>query len=209
MKSFIVFHVSILLFMLICDNLRAQSWDYVKEKNGIRIYTRTPENSSFKCFKGETIFHTSMQKLGLYIGNVRNFNWWDKNIRELKVIDPGSEKHVRYYFVYHVAWPLWDRDICVDVFISIDTISGEKVVYAKPLPDVIPERQKMVRIKNYWQKWTLRPISDNSVHAVLEGFVDPGGSVPAWLYNMVIVETPLSVMGGIKQRVESADHNSE
>ncbi len=34
----------------------------------------------------------------------------------------------------------------------------------------------------------------------LEGFTDPGGIVPAWLLNMVIVETPLKVMEGIKKR---------
>ena len=190
---------------LLCSYcIQAQTWDYIKEKNGIKIYTRTPEYSSFKCFKGETILHATMQETGMYVGNVKNFNWWDKNIRELKVIESESDKHVKYYFIYDVPWPLNDRDICVEVFITIDTASGVKVVYAKPLPGVIPERDDIVRIKNYWQKWTLTPIGNNSVHAVLEGFVDPAGSVPAWLYNMVIVETPLKVMGGIKQRVEAA-----
>ncbi|MCX6283323.1 MAG: hypothetical protein NTW31_03680 [Bacteroidetes bacterium] len=192
------------LFLFCSHCLPAQSWYFIKEKNGIKIYTRIPEYSSFKCFKGETILHASMKEIGMYIGNVKNFNWWDKNIRDLKVLESDSDKHVKYYFIYDVTWPLNDRDICVDVVISIDSVSGVKVVYAKPLPGVVPEQEGIVRIKNYWQKWTLTPIDKNSVHAILEGFVDPAGSVPAWLYNMVIVETPLKVMGGIKQKVEAA-----
>ncbi|MEI6885921.1 MAG: hypothetical protein WCO02_15620 [Bacteroidota bacterium] len=183
----------------------AQSWDFIKDKNGIKIYTRSSDSSSFKTFKGETVFHASMQELGKYIGNVKNFNWWDKNIRDLRVLESGSDRHVKYYFLYNVSWPLQDRDFCVEVFISTDTVSGIKTVYAKPLPDVVPQREGVVRIKHYWQKWTLKPVSENMVEGVLEGFVDPGGSVPAWLYNLVIVETPLSVMGGIKQRVESPE----
>lgn len=203
----VVIPINIFLALLISQLLQAQTWDYIKEKDGIKIYTRTPQNSPFKCFKGETVFHASMQKIGLYIGNVRNFNWWDKNIRELRVLDQVSDKEIRYYFIYHVPWPLSDRDLCVEVMINIDTVSGEKVIYASPLPGIIPERHGIVRIKNYWQRWTLRPISKNSVYAVLEGFVDPGGSVPAWLYNMVIVETPLRVMEGIKHKVETKDHD--
>ena len=206
MKSFLL--PALFAFCLIAGlDTSAQSWNFIKEKNGIKIYTRTPENTSFKSFKGETVFHASMEKLGLYIGNVRNFNWWDKNIRDLKVLEAEFGKHAIYYFVYHVPWPLSDRDLCVEVFISYDTLKDEKVVSAKPLTGRIPEQKGIVRIRDYWQKWTLTGISKDSVHAVLEGFVDPGGSVPAWLYNMVIVETPLNGMGGIKARVEPALDN--
>ncbi|MCX6241077.1 MAG: hypothetical protein NTX43_04640 [Bacteroidetes bacterium] len=197
--AFLIIHSCLLPFS---HPISAQSWNYIKEKNGIKIYTYTPDYSSFKCFKGVTVFHATMKEIGLYIGNVRNFSWWDDNIRELRVLDAKSDDHVEYYFVYHVSWPLSDRDFYVDVFISTDSISGEKIVYAKPLKDTLPERDGIVRIKKYWQKWTLKPIDSNSVHAELEGFVDPGGSVPSWLYNLVIVETPLKVMGGIKHKVE-------
>ncbi|MEI6889909.1 MAG: hypothetical protein ACOYM0_08205 [Bacteroidales bacterium] len=203
MRSVVAMSFLILLFKLLGLNLPAQTWNYIKEKNGIKIYTRIPENSAFKCFKGETVFHASMQELGLYIGNVKNFNWWDKNIRELRVLDPGSASYIQYYFIYHVPWPLNDRDLCVEVFISTDTLNGKKVVYARPLPGVIPQRKGIVRITDYWQKWTLIPLGKDSVQAILEGFVDPGGSVPAWLYNLVIVETPLKVIEGIKQKAEA------
>jgi hypothetical protein len=190
------------LFLACSLTTAAQSWNFIKEKEGIRVYTRTPENSTFKCFKGETVFHASMEKLGMYIGNVKNFNWWDKNVKELKVIEAEAGKHAKYYLVYDLPWPVSDRDLCVEAFITYDTLKKEKIVSSKPLPGAVPERKGIVRIQNYWQKWTLTAINDNTVHAVLEGFVDPGGSIPSWLYNMVIVETPLNVMGGIKAKVE-------
>ncbi len=207
MKSLVALLLIHSMLLPFSGSAQVQSWNFIKEKNGIKIYTCTPAYSSFKCFKGETVFHASMQELGLYIGNVKNFSWWDDNIRELRVLNSKSNNQVEYYFVYHVSWPLSDRDFYVNVVITTDSASGEKIVYAKPLNDSIPEREGIVRIRKYWQKWTLKPIDSSSVHAVLEGFVDPGGSVPAWLYNMVIVETPLKVMGGIKKRVEVTDRH--
>jgi len=188
--------------VLMCSALSAQTWNFIKEKEGIKIYTRTPDHSNFKCFKGETVFHTTMEKLSRYIGNVENVDWWDKNVKEIKVLTFEPDKLVRYYLVYDVPWPMNDRDLCVEAKITVDPITGEKTVSAKPLPDAVPERKGIVRIRNYWQKWTLKPTGNNTIQAVLEGFVDPGGNVPSWLYNMVIVDTPLKVMRGIKKLVE-------
>ncbi len=204
-----VFLPCLVMFILFnCHQTSAQPWNFVKEKNGIKIYTRAEENSSFKSYKGETILHAGMQIISRYIGNVKNFSWWDKNIRELRVLDQqSSDNKIRYYFVYQVPWPLNDRDFCVDVTIDVDSVSGEKVVFAQPYPEEIPERKGIVRIKKYWQRWTLHPIGKNAVNATLEGFVDPGGNVPSWLYNMVIVETPLKVMEGIKMKVEENPTN--
>jgi hypothetical protein len=72
---------------------------------------------------------------------------------------------------------------------------------------VIPEREGLVRIKNYWQRWTIEPTGKDMVHVVLEGYVDPAGSVPDWIYNMVITDTPLKIIRGIKQRLENNNGN--
>jgi hypothetical protein len=144
-----------------------------------------------------------MVQLGQYIGNVKNFNWWDKNVRELKVMESLPGVYAKYYLVYKVPWPFDDRDLCVEVHISYDTVKGIKTVYATPLAKEVPERKGIVRIKKYWQRWTLKEINDTTIRATLEGFVDPAGNIPSWLYNMVITDTPLNVINGVKERVES------
>jgi hypothetical protein len=201
MKHPLVFPVILLLF-LANSPVHGQDWTFAKEKNGIKVYTRTPENSAFKCFRAETDFHATMEQLSQYIGNVKNLNWWDKNVKEIRVLDSEFGKFAKYYLVYHVPWPFSDRDLCVYATISYDTLKGLKIVSAKPLTGVVPEKEGLVRIRNYSQKWTLQRINAGTIHAVLEGAVDPGGSIPAWLYNMVIVETPLNVMGTVKAKTE-------
>ena len=180
-----------------------QSWEFAKEKNGIKIYTKKTPGSSIRCFKGIMDVKAPIEKVNNLIGNVKNLDWWDKNVKEIKVLYYEKEKKSQYYLVYDAPWPVTDRDLCVESIITTDPVTGARTVSAKPLLNVVPERDDCVRIKNYWQTWTIEPHNNGTVHLVLEGYVDPGGAVPDWVYNMVITGTPLRVMSGIRDRVEN------
>ena len=199
-------HRKVILWLLFSNflfikSLLAQPWDFVKEKDGIRIYTRKELNSSLKSFKGETIFHVAIDKVFYVLGDATSFDWWDKNISEIKVLSFEPGKNIKYYLIYDVPWPLADRDLAVTSKISTDLVTGERTLMATPLLNVVPEKPGLIRIKKYWQKWTVRPLDKGNVQIILEGCVDPGGIVPAWLYNMVITETPLKVIRSLRERV--------
>ena len=198
--------LSVFLMLLTClilsGNISAQTWEFAKERDGIKIYTRKEAGSNLKSFKGTMDVHSTMEKVTSLVGNVYNHDWWDENLHEIKVLSYEKDKHMQYYLVYDVPWPLSDRDLVVDATVTIDPVTGKREIAAKPLPNTIPEKPDIVRIKNYWQTWTIQPMSDGIIRLTLEGFVDPAGNVPAWLYNMVITDTPLKVMRGVKNRVE-------
>lgn len=190
-------------------HLLAQPWEFIKERDGIKIYTRKEKGSPLKSFKGITEVHSTMEKIGTVVGNVKNFDWWDDDIRKIDVLEHVDNVVSKYYLIYDVPWPLQDRDLCVDARVTIDSVTGTKVILARPLPDVIPEEEDIVRIKNYWQKWTIQPLTGGMIRLTLEGFVDPGGVVPAWLYNMVITDTPLKLMREVVLRVEVPREKTE
>lgn len=194
----------VIIILVLCSfrSLFGQSWDFIQEQHGIRFYTRDEPNTGFKSFKGVVDIHTTMEKVSQYIGNIQNFDWWDEDITGIKVLLFEKEKLIRYYIVYDVPWPLSDRDLCVEAIIRTDKITGIRTVTAKPLPDMLPEIPDMVRIKNYWQTWTIEPLGGGMLRLILEGYVDPGGIVPSWLYNMVITNAPLKQMVEIVKRVE-------
>lgn len=194
-----------LLFLLVLTAapacLTAQNWDFIKEKDGIRIYTRKEPGKPLKSFRGVMDVHVPLDRIYNLIGNVKNVDWWDKNVKEIKVLYYEKEKRSQYYLVYDAPWPVTDRDLCAEAIITTDPVTGRRTVQAGPLKDVIPEKPDRVRIRDYRQSWLIDPKPNGDVHLVLEGYVDPGGSVPDWVYNMVITETPLKVMRGIKERL--------
>jgi len=191
-----------ILFIGSTIDLASQSWEFVKEQDGIKLFTRKENNSALKSFKGVMDVKASLEKVTNIIGNVNNHDWWDENLREIKVLSYEKDKYFQYYLIYHVPWPFTDRDLCVEANVLIDPLSGKRTITATPLTNVIPEKPDLIRIKKYWQRWTIQPMDNGMIRLTLEGFVDPAGNVPSWLYNMVIVETPLKVMRRVKKFVQ-------
>ena len=198
-------HINLILLfflLIITIDISAQTWNFVKEQEGIKLFTRKDENNSLKSFKGVMDVTATMDKVGELLGNVKNHSWWDENLREIKVLTYEKDKYFQYYLIYHVPWPFTDRDLCVEANVNTDPLTGRRTITATPLSNVIPEKPNLIRIKKYWQKWTIQPMENGVIHLTLEGFVDPAGNVPSWLYNMVIVETPLKVMRRVKKFVQ-------
>jgi hypothetical protein len=179
----------------------AQSWNFIKEKDGIKLYTKEEPGQRLKSFMGIVDINAPAEKVYSLLENVNNTSWWDKNITRIKILGYEKNKRAQYYLVYDLPWPVADRDICVDVRIALDTLTGERKITALPLPELVPQTSGMVRIKNYSQAWSVIPKGKEMTHVILEGFVDPGGSVPDWILNMLIIDSPYRSLKGILEQM--------
>ena len=188
------------LNLLPVSGLVAQSWTLMKEKDGIKVYTRRESNSKMKSFKGEVTFKASLQKVYSMLGNDKNNDWWDKAITDIKVLGFEENKYVQYYLVYTLPWPFKNRDIVTETTIKTDPVSGVRIYTARPLSNKVPEKSNLVRIKEFKQSWTVQPIEKGTIHVILEGSVNPGGNIPVWLYNMVITEAPLKMLSSLREK---------
>ena len=180
-----------------------QPWNLVKDKDGIRIYTRIEASNSLKSFKGETVFHASTEKVCLLLGNDMNDDWWDKNVIEKKVLAYQENKFIEHYMIYSMPWPLTNRDIVAVTIMATDPVTGDKTFTADPLLNTVPENPNLVRISRYHQKWTIQSLGKGDVCVILEGFIDPSGNIPDWVYNMIVPETPFKAIRLLRERVLS------
>jgi hypothetical protein len=195
--------ILVFFFTLILScSIAAQSWEFIKEKDGIKIYTRLEDGKSLKSYKGVTDINAPAEKIFALMEDITNTDWWDKKLTHIKVLLYEKSKRVQYYMVYDLPWPVIDRDLCVDVTITTDTVTGESKFNTVALNEVIPERKDKVRIKDYRQIWTIIPAGKEKTHIVLEGFVDPAGTIPNWISNMLIIESPIKAIRGLKERME-------
>ncbi len=192
------------LFVLLTatNEILGQEWNFVKKKDQIMLYTRTEGTGPLKSFKGVTDINGDFKEISTMIGNPKDLRWWGDNVHSIRVLDYEKDRHIQYYLVYDAPWPFTDRDLVTDVQITTDTLTGTRTVYSRPLPNILPENPELVRVTSYWQKWTIQPVKKGVVHLTLEGFIDPAGNVPDWLYNMVVVDTPLRLMREVQKRAK-------
>lgn len=206
MDSGLIFRISFFLFiMMFALSLSSQDnyqWEFIKEKGGVRIYLSDETGSSLKAYKGETTVEASPGKVLELLTDADNFDWWDESISEIRVLDSRKGEYLRYYLVYDTPWPVTDRDLCVEALIIKDEATGGWIVSSKSLPGLVPEKATLVRMTTYWQRWSIVPLENERVRLVMEGFADPAGSIPAWLTNMVITDTPMKVLLKVRDRLQ-------
>jgi hypothetical protein len=201
MKPLLKLHLALIFIILsLSSSLSAQPWTFIKERDGVRLYTCQQEGTSFKSFHGEVDFKGDFEKLCSLVGDPSNLDWWADNVKSIQVLYFEKNKKIGYYFEYHVPWPFANRDLVTGVQINKDSITGIKTIYSSPLPGVVPINHGLVRVTDYWQKWTLQPLGNGKIHVTLEGFIDPAGDVPAWLYNIVVVDIPLKLLQEVRKK---------
>ncbi len=195
------FHLILMFFftLILSCPMAAQSWNFIKEKDGIKIYTRVEAGKSLRSFKAVTDINAPAEKIFALMENIHNTDWWEKNLNLIKILLYEKSKRAQYYLVYDVPWPVTDRDLCVDVNITTDPVTGERKISSEALNGIIAEHADKVRIKDYRQTWTITPAGKEMTHIVLEGFIDPAGTVPNWLSDLLIIGTPFKAISGLRE----------
>lgn len=202
MKSDHFLYLTFLILMISNLDLNAQDWEFAKERDGIKIFTRHDSASLYKSFKGEIDLQSDVNTVSNLIEDVQKFDEWDDDITNIRVLDAKPGKFIRYYVQYDVRWPFTDRDLCVDAEIRTDPGTDARIISSWSDPGALPEDPEFVRIEKFWQKWTITRAGAGKVHLILEGFADPAGDVPAWLANLAITATPLNLLRKIREALE-------
>lgn len=179
-----------------------QDWEFVKEKDGIRVYLADEPGQAVKAYRGETILKATADEILDLLIDINNYKIWDESIYELELIEKQDENSFKYYMAYNVPWPFEDRDICVEVTVINDPAKSEYKVSSKSVPELIPGKEGRVRITDYWQHWSVVPLEEGKARVISEGFADPAGNTPAWLNNMVITDSPLKTLRKIREQLE-------
>lgn len=193
----------VLTVLFMTTGLSAQSWELVKEDNGIRVFTRSEPGSSLKSFRGEKIIQASFDKICAVLDNPYDTSWWGDGISDIRVLAYEPLKFARYYMVYQLPWPMSDRDLVVETAVSQDAVTGERRFITRSLADQLPEKSGRVRMKDYRQSWTVQPMKEGKVRVVLEGSFNPGGNIPSSAYNLVVERTPVKSIRSLEEAVRN------
>jgi hypothetical protein len=196
-------HIKILLltFFLITGFSGNEEWKLRKEESGISIYTRKFETSSFEEFKGiVSINNTTLTEVLEIILDIKNYTSLFPDCIEAKVLRQVGKYYDIHYVRMRAPWPVKDRDA---VYESITTISGNGK-YAKvllnPVGSYAEERKDIVRIQKGTGYWELEEDTFRNVKVTYVFHADPGGNIPAWLANSIVVENPFKTLINLKNR---------
>lgn len=198
-------HLRIILTLIIILFLfqgKSNAWEKVKEKNGITVYTRKREGSGFKEFKAVMLIRTSLSSLIALVDDIEASPLWIDTCKEGTLLRRVSPKETYTYTVNDAPWPVRDRDAVVHNIIEQDPQSGVVTIRTTAVPDYIPEKPDLVRVKKIDAYWRFTPLGDGLVELVYNVYNDPGGNLPAWLVNSAAISQPYNTLINLKEIIK-------
>jgi len=179
-------------------------WKLMSEKGDLKIYKRTRVGTSLKEVRIDNVFHVSAEELIRELDDADSYSEWIYKCAESKVLDLPKENEIVYYTLASVPAPIWDRDI---VALSVYEYFPETKThfYQSSVPpndaSYMPERRKVVRVKDYGASWTIKEIGENKIETINTVYMDPGGSIPNWLTNMTLTSGPKKSARALEKRL--------
>ncbi len=174
-------------------------WELRKDKNGIKVFTRINANSSIVEYKAVTTTHTEISNLIAIINNVENYPGWLANCESASVIENINDSLRIDYLKTDVPWPMDDRDVVLEYrIISNNGEHYEAIMTA--IPEVIAEKENIVRIKNARGKWVFKKNDESTIEITYQFYGDPEGDIPLWIINMFIVSGPYETLLDLKKQ---------
>ena len=166
-------------------------WKFEKEQNKIKIYTRKTSGWEIKEYKAEFLIKASLLEVKNALRDIPNVHKWSKNTIMMKEIKTISKDNFYTYSQTDFPFPAYDRDNIVYIKYSYPTLTSI-LITMKSVPDFLPEKNGITRIKKMNGSWHLEVLEDGITKVTQKAVVDPEGLFPSWLVNSFLIDGPLN-----------------
>jgi hypothetical protein len=176
-------------------------WELTKDKNGISVYSAKEFSSKFKSIKVEGIFPGTIQKLVAILQNVNDNKEWVYRTKQSYLIRNINANELIYYAETELPWPISNRDMAIKMHFNLDNVNNLKVK-ATGVPDTVPEKEGLVRIKLFNAEWDVKNLGNSRISIQYFLTMDPGGSMPPGISNMFVSKGPYETFYSLAQLLE-------
>jgi len=203
MKNFLS---GLLILFIICLSANGAigqeyNWEYEKTSEGIVVWTRTIEDNNFKAYKLEATLDASLKSTLALLSDLEKMTEWYDRVSKLKIIDQINPKEAKYYLEIGLPWPVKDRYAIAQC--KFDIIHDKKAILEVWLVDEdIKKETSKVKMSQLSSRWILEEKTEGITSIIQTGHMDPAGSLPAWLTNRGITESPIKSIKAMRKRVK-------
>lgn len=178
-----------------------EPWVLAKESEGIKVYTRNVANSPLREFKGEIELGTNPETVVKALKDAGSFRKWMPDVVVSELLS-STDKDQYHYLENAAPWPVSNRDGVYHFTYSRSDEGGAVVTTVKveAAPDYAPQREGKVRIPKSDGFWKIVPVG-NGVNITYQIHADPGGSVPGWMANTTVVDTPFKTLKSLRNYI--------
>ena len=185
----------ITLFLFAVTYAQTSEWELKRDRDGIAVYTRSVEGSPYK--EVQSVGQISNVTLSSLVALIEDFaacpNWADK-CAESYLVERESPTQALVYTHNDMPFPVSDRDVVAKVRWQQDPDSLSVTITSTAVAGAVESIKGRLRLTNANASWEFMPNSDGSFTIINQAHIDPGSSIPGWVTNMLLIDTPFETM---------------
>jgi START domain len=193
---------------------KAPAWELFDEEDGVRCYRRDVPGSSVVALRGEGFVAAPIARVASVLADRKRSPEWIDRLVKTKVLRELSETEAINWNHIKTPTPLKDRDFVFKTVIATDP-AKKKVIfsYYSVTDPAAPETDHYVRGTFKSGKFELTAVErthkdgtkTRGTQVVAEVIVDPRGSVPTFIVNMVQKSWPHKTLTALRKQVAKPD----
>ncbi len=200
---------SVFLVFISLSNLFAQTeCELKKEQDSIKIYSCSSDQSKFKSIKASFEVNATAPQLAAMVMDIDGYNDWQYKTINAKILKRISKQELIYYVEIVAPWPVENRDVVVHLKVEQDSISKKMKFTFHGLPDYIPAKEGITRVPMSRSTWIVIPLSSHKMKVEYSMNIDPSGSLPAWMVNMVSAEGPFETFSTLRNKIKGRNYTN-
>ncbi len=181
-------------------------WKLKRDRNGIQVFLSKVPGSRFRAVMSVMEFQAKPRELAALVMDLDNCPKWVAMCKSAKIVERISASESVVYSVNDAPFPVRDRDIVAHVTWYYDQASGKISMRSSAKPNGLPKKKGAIRVQYASSEWHFTPKGDDRVLVESYAHVDPNGKVPAWLINLLIVESPYKTMKNMRKLILKGDY---
>lgn len=189
---------SILLALLASTTLYANSelieederWQLTLDKKGVKVYTRDYEGSDIEAFKAVTTINAPINNVMSVMANPQSCTEWVHGCTVSYGFDAENFNKRHAYSVNDLPWPVQDRDYVLQINTTSDPVTKQIMMEMHAVAGKKPVDDSYVRTTIAQTYYIFTATEDDKTHMVWLQHTEPGGVLPSWLVNNLLVDIP-------------------
>lgn len=201
------FYLSIYLLLGLSDTSIQPDWTLVKAVDNLEVYTRSTPESKFKEVKINGKIKCSLSEIVAVLEDIDAQKEWVMKTLDVNMLEKRNAGDFSYYISTDMPFPVKDRELIVDHHRT--EISDRQVRIELLTSEInLTPNEEFLRIPYYSSAYQLREVADGWVEIQYQVKLDPGGFLPAWLYNLAVTKGPISSFQGLYDIIYSGAYQN-
>ena len=180
-------------------------WKLRVKEDGITVYTRKVEGSPILQFKSDMIVNAPLDKVVRFFENEKIIPQWFHQCTRAELLETNGSDQKVLYFVVHLPWPVTERDSVFRRVRTTDRSTGTVTFFATALPERLPVAKGKIRVQALDSTWKFTPLAGDRTEVYFDQHSDPGGFIPPFIVNKLVVDMPLNSFRNMRKMIFEAD----